>query len=96
MMADNRRRLDSPSDQREDNITATGTTDRCAGASSLPVPVMTNSLFLKKSLQEFIKHASILREIQRGMTDLWCRIRDKERKGGGPTRFIGIQVKKYK
>ena len=32
---DDRRRLDSPLDQREDNVTATGTTDRCAGVSSL-------------------------------------------------------------
>ena len=48
MIADNRRRLDSPSDQREDNITATGTTDRCAGASSLPVPVMAALTVLEK------------------------------------------------
>ena len=37
---DDHRRLDSPSDQREDNITAAGTTDRCAGASALQVPVI--------------------------------------------------------
>ena len=30
---DNRRRLDSPWDQRVDNVTATGTTDCCAGAT---------------------------------------------------------------
>ena len=30
---DDRRLMNYPSDQREDNVTATGTTDRCAGAS---------------------------------------------------------------
>ena len=39
--------------QREDNNTATGATDRCAGASSLPVPVMAASTVLENSLQEF-------------------------------------------
>ena len=38
---DDRRRLGSPSDQPEDNVKATGTTDSCAGMSSLPVPVVT-------------------------------------------------------
>ena len=52
-----------PSDQREDNVAATGTTDRCAGASSLPVPVMAAPTVLEKSLQEFIKQGPILREI---------------------------------
>ena len=52
---DNRRRLDSPSDHREDNVTATGTTGRCAGASLLHVPVMAAPTVLENSLQEFIK-----------------------------------------
>ena len=47
---DDRRRLISPSDQREDNVTSTGTTDRCASASSLPVPVMAAPTVLEKSL----------------------------------------------
>ena len=68
---DDRRRLDSPSDQREDNVTAARTTDCCAGASSLPVPVMYNVM---ESLQEVIKQGPILREIQRGMTDLCSRV----------------------
>ena len=74
---DDRRRLDSPSDQREDNVTAAGTTDRCAGASSLPVPVMAAPNVLE-SLQE----GPILLEIQRGMTDLCSRVGDLERKRG--------------
>ena len=45
---DDRRRLNSPSDQREDNVTATETTDHCAGASSLPVPVMAAPTVLEK------------------------------------------------
>ena len=66
---DDRRRLDSPSDQREDNVTADGTTtDRCAGASALQVPVMAAPNVLE-SLQEVIKQGPILREIQHGMTD---------------------------
>ena len=40
-----RRRLNSPSDQQEDNLTATGTTDRCVGANLLPVPVMAGKRF---------------------------------------------------
>ena len=47
---DDRRRLDSPSDQREDNVAATGTTDRCAGVSSLQVPVMAAPTVLEKKL----------------------------------------------
>ena len=78
---DGRRRLDPPSDQREDNLTAAGTTDRCAGASSLPVPVMAAPNVLE-SLQEVIKQGPILREIQRGMTDLCSRVGDLERKRG--------------
>ena len=45
---DNRRQLDSLSGQREDNVTATGTKDRCAGASSLHVPVMAAPTVLEK------------------------------------------------
>ena len=78
---DDRRRLDSPSDQREDNVTAAGTTDRCAGASALQVPVMAAPNVLE-SLQEVIKQGPILREIQRGMTDLCSRVGDLERKRG--------------
>ena len=78
---DDRRRLDPPSDQREDNVTAARTTDRCAGASSLPVPVMAAPNVLE-SLQEVIKQGPILREIQRGMTDLCSRVGDLERKRG--------------
>ena len=78
---DDRRRLDPPSDQREDNLTAAGTTDRCAGASSLPVPVMAAPNVLER-LQEVIKQGPILREIQRGMTDLCSRVGDLERKRG--------------
>ena len=70
---DDRRRLDSPSDQREDNVTAAGTKDRCAGASSLPVPVMAAPNVFE-SLQEVIKQGPILREIERGMTDLCSRV----------------------
>ena len=77
---DDRRRLNSPLDQREDNVTATGTTDRCAGASSLHVPVMAAPTVLEKSLQELIKQGPILREIQLGMTDLCSRVGDLERK----------------
>ena len=40
-----RRRLNSPSDQQEANVAATGTTDLCAGTSLLPVPVMTGKRF---------------------------------------------------
>ena len=78
---DDRRRLNSPSDQREDNVTATGTTDR-AGASSLHVPVMAVPTVLEKSFQEFIKQGPILREIQHGMTDLCSCVGDLERKRG--------------
>ena len=78
---DDRRLLDSPSDQREDNVTATGTTDRCADVSSLQVPVMMAPNVLE-SLQEAIKQGPILREIQRGMTDLCSRVGDLERKMG--------------
>ena len=78
---DDRRRLDSPSDQREDNVTATWTADRCAGVSSLQVPVMAAPNVLE-SLQECIKQGPILREIQRGMTDLCSRVGDLERKRG--------------
>ena len=60
---DDCRRLDPPSDQREDKITAARTTDRCAGESSLPVPVMAAPNVLE-SLQEVIKQGPILREIQ--------------------------------
>ena len=38
-----RRWLNSPVDHREDNVTSTGTTDRCVGVSLLPVPVMAAS-----------------------------------------------------
>ena len=51
---DDRRRLDSTSDQWEDNVTAAGTKDRCAGASALQVPVMAAPNVLE-SLQEVIK-----------------------------------------
>ena len=85
------RRLDSPSDRREDNVTATGTTDHCAGASSLPVPVMAAPNVLE-SLQEVIKQGPILHEIQRGMTDLCSRVGDLERKRGGPPHVTGIRV----
>ena len=78
---DDRKRFDSPSDQREDNVTAAGTADRCAGASSLPVPVMAVPNVLE-SLQEVIKQGPILREIQRGMTDLCSRVGDLECKRG--------------
>ena len=78
---DNRRRLDSSSDQREDNLTAAGTTDRCPGASLLQVPVMAGPNVLE-SLQEVIKQGPILREIQRGMTDLCSCVGDLERKRG--------------
>ena len=47
---DDRRRLNSPSDQREYNVTTTGTTDHCAGASSLHVPVMAAPTVLEKKL----------------------------------------------
>ena len=76
---DDRRRLDSPSDQQEDNVTATGTTDRCAGACVLQVPVMAAPSVLE-SLQEVIKQGHKLREIQRRMTDLCSRVGDLERK----------------
>ena len=89
---DDRRRLDSPSDQREDNVTATGTTDRCAGVSSLQNPVMAAPNVLE-SLQEVIKQGPLLREIQHGMTDLCSRVGDLERKRGGPPHVTGIQVK---
>ena len=59
---DDRRRLDSTWDQREDNVTAAGTTDRCAGASSLQVPVMAAPNVLE-SLQEVIKQGSILHNL---------------------------------
>ena len=55
---DGQRRLDSPSDLREDNVTATRTTNCCAGASSLTVTVMTVPTVLKKK-QEFIKQGPI-------------------------------------
>ena len=78
---DDRRRLDSPSNQWEDNVTAAGTTDRCAGKSVLQVPVMAAPNVLE-SLQEVIKQGPILREIQHGMTDLCSRVGDLERKRG--------------
>ena len=40
--------MDSPPDQRENNVTATGTTGRFAGASLLPVPVMAAPIVLEK------------------------------------------------
>ena len=43
--------MDSPPDQRENNVTATGTTGRFAGASLLPVPVMAAPIVLEKNLQ---------------------------------------------
>ena len=46
---DDRRLLNSPSDQQEDNVIATETTDQCAGASSLPVPVMAAPTVLETS-----------------------------------------------
>ena len=49
---DDGRWLDSPSDQREAKVTATGTTYRCAGVSSLLVPVMVSPTVLEK---KFIK-----------------------------------------
>ena len=70
----------SPWDQQKDNVTATGTTDRCAGVSSLPVPVMAVPTVLEKSLPEFIKQGPILREIQRGLADLSSYVGDLERK----------------
>ena len=66
---DDFRRLDSPSDQREDNVTAPETTDHCAGTSLLQVPVIMAASNLLESLQEVIKQGPILREIQHGMTD---------------------------
>ena len=78
---DVRRCLNPPLDQREDNVTAAGMTDRCAGAGSLSVPVMAAPNVLE-SLQEVIKQGPILREIQRGMTDLCSRVGDLERKRG--------------
>ena len=89
---DDRRRLDSPSVQREDNVAATGTTDCSAGVSSLQCPVMAAPTVLE-SLQEVIKQGPILREIQHGMTNLCSRVGDLERKRGGPPQVIGIQVK---
>ena len=80
-------------DQREDNVTATGTSDRCAGASLLSDPVMAAPTVLEKSFHEFIKQGPILREIQRGMTDLCSRVGDLEHKRGGPPHVIGIEVK---
>ena len=71
--SDDRRRLNSPLNQREDNVTATGTTDHCAGASSLHVPVMA------------VSTGPILREIQCGMTDLCSRFGYLERKRGRPS-----------
>ena len=52
---DDLRRSNTPLEQWEDNVTATGTTDCCAGASSFHVPVMAAPTVLEKSLQEFIK-----------------------------------------
>ena len=46
---DDRRQLDSPWNQREDNVTATGTIDLCAGTSSFHVPVMYAPTVLEKS-----------------------------------------------
>ena len=46
-----------------------------------------------ESLQEVIKQGPILREIQRGMTDLCSLVGDLERKRGGPPHVTGIQVK---
>ena len=43
---------------------------------------MAAPTILEKSLQEFIKQEPILREIQRGMTDLCSRVGDLERKKG--------------
>ena len=45
---DIRRRFDSNSDHREDNVTATGTTDRCPGTTLLHVPVMAAPTVLEK------------------------------------------------
>ena len=42
-----RRRLDSPLDQRKDNVTVAGTTDRWAGASWLQVLVMAALIVLE-------------------------------------------------
>ena len=64
--------MNSSSDQRKDNVTATETTDRCAGASSLPGPVMAAPAVWEKSHQTRTK----LREIQRGMTDMSYRVGD--------------------
>ena len=47
---DNRRQLDSLSGQREDNVTATGTKDRCVGASSLHVLVMAAPTVFEKKV----------------------------------------------
>ena len=58
---DDRRQLDSPWNQREDNVTATGTIDRCAGTSSRHVPVMSGPTVLEKSLQEFIRYLYYVR-----------------------------------
>ena len=88
---------DNPSDLDDcrwlDNVTATGTSDRCAGVSSQPVPVLAAPTVLEKSFHEFIKQGPISRDIQRGMTDLCSRVGDLERKSGCPPHVIGIQVK---
>ena len=74
--------MESPSDQREDNVTATETTDRFAGVSSLHVPVMAVPTVLEKRLQQFIKQGPVLREVQRRVTDLCSRVVYLERKRG--------------
>ena len=51
--------MDSPWDQRDDTVTFTGTTDRCAVARSLPIPVMAAPTVLGKGLQEFIKEGPL-------------------------------------
>ena len=45
---------------------------------------------LETSLQKFIKHGPILREIQRGMTDLCLALEIKNVNGGGPPRVIRL------
>ena len=90
---DNCRWLDSPSDQREDNVTALGQQIVAQAASSIPVPVM--AVLEKKRLQEFITQGRILREIQRGITDLCSRVGDLVAKGGRSSSCDRNTSKRY-
>ena len=49
------RRLDTSRDQQEDNVTVTGTTDRCTDSSSLPIPVMAAPTVLGKVYRNLSK-----------------------------------------